>query len=288
MSSPKTIPVIVRCCNDRQTIAATLNGIRAQSVPARIVVFDNDSDDGTTEIAHQLADEVVRVPRGTYVPGRVLNQAMGRCDGDIVVFLNSDCTPLDEHWLARLLDAMAPETVVAAFSRQLPRIGCHPLEALDIERCYGSGRRQRRSRHTFSMASSAVRRDVWQSAPFDEALQYSEDVHWTWQARRHGYRIAYAPESQVFHSHNYTLGQLLRRYRGEGRAEATIFSWTLWQRHVLRYSLLPWVRSVASDWSHCVRHGLWRHAVLSPLYRAVQAIGRRQGFLAAECQGAAT
>ncbi|MEO1369042.1 MAG: glycosyltransferase family A protein, partial [Acidobacteriota bacterium] len=170
------VPVIVRTWNDVAFIERTLEGVRRQTVPAHLVVFDNDSDDGTSEVARRLADDVVRVPRGTYVPGRVLNEAMVRTRGPIAVFLNADCTPEHDTWLAALLRAVEPAEVAASFSRQLPRPGCRPLEALDIERCYGDGRRHGRARHTFSMAASAVRRSAWASFPFSGELGYSEDV----------------------------------------------------------------------------------------------------------------
>ncbi|MDA8018977.1 MAG: glycosyltransferase [Thermoanaerobaculia bacterium] len=275
---PRT-SVVVRSFNDRATVEQVLLGIRGQSVSTRILVFDNDSEDGTTEIARKLADEVIRVPRGNYIPGRVLNDAMDRCGGEFVVFLNADCTPEDRAWLEELLGAVDGDGVAAAFSRQMPRAGCEPLESLDIERCYGDGRGQEAARHTFSMASSAIRRSVWQLRPFDRDLRYSEDVDWTWRARQLGYRVVYAPKSKVFHSHNYSLAQLYTRYRGEGRAEARIFPWSWWQKSLMRYSVLPWGRKVLADWKHCARHGLWPDLVRSPLYRAVQAFGRRRGFL---------
>ncbi|MEM8998003.1 MAG: glycosyltransferase family A protein, partial [Acidobacteriota bacterium] len=274
------VPVIVRACNDARFIEHTLAGVRSQTVPAHLVVFDNDSDDGTSEVARRLADDVVRVPRGTYVPGRVLNEAMVRTRGPIAVFLNADCTPEHDTWLEELLLAVEPEGVAAAFSRQLPRAGCRTLEALDIERCYGDGRRPGRSRHTFSMAASAVRRRAWESFPFNGELGYSEDVHWTWRARQRGYAVRYAASSRVFHSHNYTWHELYRRYRGEGEAETDIFEWNRWRRSLLRYSVLPWGRRVLGDWCHLVPRGQLRTALESPIYRGVQAAGRRRGFMA--------
>ncbi|MEO1083385.1 MAG: glycosyltransferase family A protein, partial [Acidobacteriota bacterium] len=268
-----SVPVIVRACNDLAFIERTLAGVRAQTVPAHVVVFDNDSDDGTTEVARRLADDVVRVPRGTYVPGRVLNEAMVRTRGPITVFLNADCTPEHDTWLEELLHAIEPADVAAAFSRQLPRPGCRPLEALDIERCYGDGRRHGRARHIFSMASSAVRRTAWRSFPFSGELGYSEDVHWTWRARQRGYAVRYAAESRVFHSHNYTWAELYKRYRGEGKAETGIFEWSRWRRSWVRYSMLPWGRQVLDDWRSLLPGGHLRAALESPLYRGVQAAG---------------
>jgi len=139
--------------------------------------------------------------------------------------------------------------------------------------------RQQRWRHCFSMASSAIRRSVWEERPFDESLGYSEDIDWTWRARQSGREIRYVPDSVVLHSHDYTLRQLWRRHHGEGRAEARIFDWEPWERSLLRYSLLPWARQVASDIAYCARAGDWGSVIRSPIVRASATLGRRSGFV---------
>ena len=274
--------VVMRARNDMPLVAETLAMLRHQSVPHRLIVFDNASTDGTRETAASQADLIVDVPDGAYVPGRVLNQAMEATDGDYVAFLNSDCTPLDTDWLARLLsgfDRSEMPRIAAVFGRQVPRPDCLPLFAHDTESTFGDGRRQRYWKHCFSMASSAIRRSVWFDRQFNEAIQYSEDVEWTWMIRRRGYEIRYMADSQVFHSHNYTLKQWYRRQFGEGRAEAQFFDWPLWERHLLRFSLLPCARQIVSDAKYCLRAGQPGAACYSPLLRGAQMLGRRRGFV---------
>jgi len=219
------------------------------------------------------------VPAGAYVPGRVLNQGMAATGGEFVVFVNSDCTPQNDGMLAALLAGFSEEKVAAVFGRQAPRPDCRPLMAKDTEDTYGDGSRQRFWRHCFSMAISAVRRSVWQEMPFREDIQYSEDIDWTWRARRRGYEIRYVPDAIVLHSHNYTLRQFYKRHFGEGRAEARIFEWSPWERSLVRYSLLPYVRQVASDWKYCLARRELSEAISSPILRMAQLAGRRQGFV---------
>ena len=270
--------VIMRARNDMPVITQTLAKLGEQDHPFRLIVFDNASTDGTTEEAGRHADLVVDVPAGTYVPGRVLNQAMEVTDGERVVFLNSDCTPVDARWLSALLGGLTDDRVAAVFGRQVPRPGCHPLLARDIEATYGDGQAQASWRHCFSMASSAIRRSAWQRRPFNENLQYSEDIEWTWQARQMGFEVRYVPDSAVEHSHNYTLRQFYGRHYGEGRAEAAIFDWSPWERTWLRYALLPYGRQVLSDVTHALAHGLAGAALYAPLLRGAQLLGRRAGF----------
>lgn len=270
--------VILRAHDDMPLVAETLAGLSRQEADVELIAFDNASEDGTLREIRKHTDRIVNVPRGEYVPGRVLNEAMRRSEGEVVVFLNSDCTPTDSRWLDRLLDGIREESVAAVFGRQIPRPDCHVLHAKDVEDTYGDGTRQGLWRHCFSMASSAIRRSVWEEMPFDEEIRYSEDIDWTWRARQSGHEIRYVASSVVYHSHNYSLGQLYRRHHGEGRAEATIFDWEPWERSLLRYSVLPWGRQVLSDWRHCLGRGALLSALSSPGMRLAQAIGRRRGF----------
>jgi rhamnosyltransferase len=271
--------VVMRCYNDAWIVGETLDAIARQRQAHRLIVFDNASSDGSVEIIRRHTDRIVNVPKGAYIPGRVLNQAMRETDGEFVVFVNSDCVPQNEYWLGNLLAGFADDSVAAVFGRQVPRPDCWPLFAKDTEDTFGDGTRQRFWRHCFSMATSAVRRAVWEKMPFREDIQYSEDVDWTWRARLMGHTIRYVADSVAMHSHNYTLKQWHKRQYGEGRADAAIFEWTPWERSLLRYSLLPLARQLMSDARFAVRHGHWKALLHSPALRVAQMIGRRRGFV---------
>lgn len=273
------VDIVMRARNDMPIVARTLRAISEQKYPYRLFCFDNASDDGTTEEAKRYAHEVVNVPAGTYIPGRVLNEAMEATESEFVVFVNSDCPPCDDRWLETLVSGFAEERIAAVFGRQIPRPDCWTLFAKDTEDTFGNGERQKYWRHCFSMASSAVRRSVWNELPFRVDIQYSEDVDWTWRARQQGFKISYVAESVVEHSHNYTLKQFYKRQYGEGKAEANIFEWEPWQAGFLRYSLMPYVRQVLSDTKYCLSTGNIGSVLHSPFLRGSQMFGRRAGFL---------
>lgn len=277
MSEKAPVWVVVRSWNDAWIVEETLQGIRRQTVPARILVMDNESTDGSPDIVRRYADLLGPVPAGTYVPGRVLNRAMELTDGEFVVFVNSDCPPQNDRWLAEILSAFADATG-AVFSRQTSRPDCYPIFVRDTEDTFGDGVLQARWRHCFSMASSAVRRSVWEKIPFRNDLSYSEDIDWTWRIKQHGYDVEYAPLSVVEHSHNYSVKQFWKRQRGEGQADAQIFEWDDWSGSRLRYSILPCLRQVVADWRFVAKRGEWGWLFWAPLYRLAQMHGRRRGF----------
>ena len=275
------VPVVVRSRNDGALIGRTIEMVLSQTVSCAVHVFDNDSTDNTAQVLASLPVHVHRVPAGTYVPGPVLNRAMETVDPEsrFVVFLNSDCTPLDDLWLEQLLEGFDDASVAAVFGRQVPRPDCLPLFAKDTEDTFGDGSRQKYWKHCFSMASSAIRRSCWEESPFRADIRYSEDIDWTWRARQRGWTIAYRKDSRVYHSHNYTLAQFYRRQLGEGSADASIFTWSAWERSVLRYSLLPFARQIKSDLSYALRNHSLQAATSSIPLRFVQMIGRRKGFV---------
>lgn len=272
--------IVVRSHNDMPLAKETADYLSALTDDFEMILFDNESVDGSREVLEKVASLVVNVPEGEYLPGRVLNQAMELAGGEIVVFLNADCTPQGAHWLDRLMTGIDRPGVAAVFGRQIPRPGCDTLFTKDTNDTFGDGHRQKRWRHCFSMASSAVRKSVWREFPFSEDISYSEDIAWTWEARKRGYRVDYIPESVAMHSHNYTLGRWYRRQFGEGKAEAHIFEWTRWRRSVIRCAVMPFVAQVKSDWAYCSRKGMFGQVVRSPLLRMVQNVGRYRGLRA--------
>lgn len=271
--------VVMRSHNDMPIISETLAALLEQDHEFQLICLDNESDDGTLEELRKYTNQIVNIPKGSYIPGRVLNIGMELSQSEKVVFLNSDCAPQNKSWLRNLLRGFdTNDRVAAVFGRQIPRLDCHPLFARDTENTYGDGSLQKFWRHCFSMASSAISRSVWESEKFNENIRYSEDIEWTWRARQSGYSIQYVSDSIVMHSHNYTLGQFYRRHYGEGQAEAVIFPWTKWERSMLRYSFLPYVRQVIGDWKYCLPKALCGAALYSPILRFAQMLGRRRGF----------
>jgi rhamnosyltransferase len=72
----------------------------------------------------------------------------------------------------------------------------------------------------FSTVNAAIRRAVWEACPFGEAV-IMEDKKWQRQMCARGGRIAHRPEAAVFHTHNYSLRQMIKRCQQEG------FGWHL-------------------------------------------------------------
>ena len=205
------LSLIVRSFNDEGCIRRTLEMLRRQSREAELIVFDSGSTDGTLEIVRSFKpDRLVNGRAGDYLPGRVVNEAARIASGDVLVFNNSDCVPLDESWLEKLVRPLeeGDGTVAAAFANQLPRPDAFALVRKDNERAFGDGSIAAKWKFFFSLASSAIPRKLLLERPFNPEFRYSEDVEWAHRMALEGRKLVYVPEARVEHSHNYTPAQL--------------------------------------------------------------------------------
>jgi rSAM/selenodomain-associated transferase 2 len=83
------LSVIIPCLNEAEGISETLRSLaplRARGV--EIVVVDGGSTDGTANIAHPLADQVISAPRGRAMQ---MNAGAAQARGDLLLFLHADC-----------------------------------------------------------------------------------------------------------------------------------------------------------------------------------------------------
>ena len=220
------VSIIMRVYNEMPYIKYALRKLEQQSFQDyELIVVDSGSTDGSYELAKTVNPEIIyQIPVGSYVPGRVLNEAISKASGEIIVFNNSDCIPQNNYWLENLIRPFEQDKhTIAVFANQVPRPEASPLVCKDYERAFGDGSISSKWKHFFSLASSAVRKDIILQYPFNPTIQYSEDIEWSWRMRQMGKKITYVPDAIVEHSHNYTWKGLVKRYTGEGKAEKEIY-----------------------------------------------------------------
>ena len=272
------ISVLVRAYNDEAFIERTLNGVFSQSVaPFEVIVCDDASTDRTREIAARFPVRFFNRPAGPYKPGRTLNALVRAARGEIVVFNNSDAIPLDSDWLDELVKPLLSDRRAFAFANQLPRPDAQALVRKDSERAFGDGKVHAMWRFFFSLASSATWRENLIAVPFDESIQYSEDVEWTWRNSRlaeNPIKVVYCPAAHVEHSHNYSIRALAKRFRGEGAADREIFG----DRPSLLREVVGAARETLRDWAYlATRPRDWPEIPASPIRRLVQRVSHWKG-----------
>ena len=273
-----TVTIIIRSRNDADIIERNLKGVFEQSLrDFEVINFDNASTDDTIAKIRQFNTKIVPVPDGYYVPGRVLNRAAELSGSEIIVFLNSDCVPVNKYWLENLVRSFEDPAVGAVFSRQIAGEHSLPIIKLDTERAFGDGEEHKKWEHFFSMASSAIRKSLWVNDRFDESMLISEDMEWSYRIRKKGHKVLYAKDSIVEHHHKYTIKELYHRHLKEGIDSVKIFSINGSTMGLfLKVFLYPLAYSITRDFRLIKRFG-WKDVFTMPVYRFVLFWGRFKG-----------
>jgi rhamnosyltransferase len=235
LSGPKA-SVVVLTLNAGPDFAATLGGVFAQKTDAdfEVVVLDSGSTDGTRELARARGAAVHDVPGSTFDHGATRDLGLSLAGGEYVALLVQDAVPLDDRWLATMIEAFEGDPLVAGvYGRQIPRPGSSPLARVLVTNAPTAGH-ERREQHAgdpdryralpparrrelalFDNVSSCLRRAVWEEIPFGRT-GFGEDLRWGERVIGAGYKLVYEPRSAVVHSHERGPLYDLRRHYAEG------------------------------------------------------------------------
>jgi len=218
----RPVTVAIPTLNAGQKFPELLQALKKQTVSHELLVIDSSSSDDTIRVAASFGAKTITVRQEDFDHGGTRNLAVQEAKGELIVFLTQDAVPANEHALERLLRPFSDMRVAATYGRQLPGSGAtlfaehlrlfkYPAEArvkgLQDKAAYGI------ETPFLSDSFSAYRKDALQRiGMFKNGIIFAEDVHAGARLVLAGRLIAYVPDAAVYHSHNHTLLDELRRY----------------------------------------------------------------------------
>jgi len=225
-----------------------LASLRAVPEPVEVIVVDNGSNDDSLEAIRAAAPDVELVPTGENLGfGRGNNLAIERflergCD--FVWVLNNDAT-VEARSLGALLDTAATDERLGAVGSVI----YHADRPTDVQ-TWGGGSVSLRSGRTLDATTPSGRVDyitaasaLYRSAALRDAGAFDpdyfflyEDVDLGLRLREHGWAIAVAPRSRVWHRGGGTVPAV-----SPSRAEHHATSWVLLMR---KHASVPRLRSL--------------------------------------------
>ncbi len=184
-----------------------------------------DSKDNTEELLKKLKIEYTKIKKEEFSHSLTREQAALSSKADIVVFTTQDIIIEREDWLYNLTKDISDGKVQACFSRQL----CtkNTIEKYTREKNYPKKSRIVSNENIkelglqtffFSDAASAINRKIFEELNgYDgKKLPTNEDMYIAYKLITKGYKIKYCADSEVIHSHTFTLKQLYKRYYDTG------------------------------------------------------------------------
>jgi rhamnosyltransferase len=143
-------------------------------------------------------------------------------DAEILVYMTQDAVLANSQALAALLRPFEDESVGAVYGRQLPREGAGPIEAHARIFNYPAASEVRSMENMrqrgfkaifFSNSFGAYRRKALEEVGgFPVDVNFGEDTVVAGRLLLGGWKIAYAADAEVYHSHSYTIREELQRY----------------------------------------------------------------------------
>lgn len=184
-----------------------------------------ESKDNTEELLKELKIEYTKIKKEEFSHSLTREQAALSSKADIIVFITQDIIIKNEDWLYNLTKDIVSGEVQACFSRQV----CtnKTIEKYTREKNYPNDSRvvskadiESLGLRTFffSDAASAINAKIFKDLKgYDgKKLPINEDMYIAYKLITNGYKIKYCADSEVIHSHTFTLKQLYKRYYDTG------------------------------------------------------------------------
>lgn len=222
-----SVTIIIPVRNRPDEIARCLASLRDLDYPSykiEIIVVDDASDDNTPEVISgfpvKLLKNDVRM-QASYSR----NLAAKEARGDILAFIDSDCTA-DPVWLKALVPAFDDPENGAAGGKVDSWFDKKALDRYEkVSSSLNIGSRSKSSREDDNFfylptCNLLVKKAIFlKLGGFNKDMTVGEDVDLCWRLKDSGYEIEYRPAGVVFHKHRNKLKAFFTRRFQYGTSE---------------------------------------------------------------------
>lgn len=208
-----------------------------QSVPVNRIILMNTEEKyferliyGVPFLEKYHNVDVVHLSKKEFDHGRTRRQGVKRSDAPIFIMMTQDAMPTDEHLIERLTAPLKKKQVAVSYARQMANDKCHVIEGYTRTFNYPEKSSEKSledigklgiKTYFCSNVCAAYNREIYDSlGGFVKRTIFNEDMIYAAKAVKAGYKIAYAAEAAVVHSHNYTCSQQFHRNFDLGVSQA--------------------------------------------------------------------
>lgn len=233
-----SVDVILLTYKPGKQVMELIRALEEQTYPIRKIIIMNTEERyfynlfyGTGFLEQYRNVEIHHLSEKEFDHGRTRAKAVQYSKSDIFVCMTQDAMPEDDRLIQNLVKALTgQEKTAAAYARQLPLPDCREIERYTRGFNYpnqssvkSSADMEKLGIKTFfcSNVCAAYDREIYETiGGFVKKAVFNEDMVYAGHAVIAGYRIAYAAEAQVRHSHNYTCMQQFHRNFDLGVSQA--------------------------------------------------------------------
>jgi len=202
--------IIIPTYNSEKTIKKCLDSIFSQNGEFDVIIVDNGSKDNTLEMVQKYSVKLVEL-NFNYGPSFARNRGVALSEGDVIVFLDSDCV-VGENFLDYFAEDFNKEVdvVQGVYDFEIPKeLGIYSFtrnsykvfKLSNIKENYING---------LNSYCFAIRKDVFvKNRGFDVLRDGVEDVEFGLRLIKNGYKIFLDRRIKVVHLKKYNFISLL-------------------------------------------------------------------------------
>jgi len=229
--------VIIPFYNRKDEIQELLESLEKQTLPKdqfEVILVDDGSTDGTKEWVGEFEKrssinfDYVWKERGG--PGATRNFGMENAEGNIFVFIDSDCTALPD-WLTRIKNEFERDPSIQAFGgRDGARQEFSPLlKAINYSMTsflttggMRGGTKKRLAKFYPRSFNMGIRRELYERIGGFGNLRHGQDIEFSHRILQSGAKVAYFSDSVVYHKRRKSLRIFFRQVFNWGVARINL------------------------------------------------------------------
>lgn len=231
------VDIIIPTYKPQKRLLTLIESLMSQSYPVHKVIIMNTEEKYWNTFLYgekilKIRDNVRvhHLSKMEFDHGGTRGLAVKRSKAEYFICMTDDAMPADEFLVEELLKPLLEGKAEFSYARQLPKDDCGVIERFTREFNYPKESsiksledldRLQIKTYFFSNVCAAYTRELYDKlGGFIECAIFNEDMIFAAGAIQAGYRIAYAAEAKVYHSHNYGNMEQFHRNFDNGVSQA--------------------------------------------------------------------
>lgn len=222
----KLASIIIRTLNEEKYLFELLDNVSKQSSQKydfEIVVIDSGSTDKTLDIAKKFKSRITYIDKKEFTFGRSLNRACEFANGDFLIFISGHCIPINNNWIEEIIRPIDKGICDYSYGKQVARDTTKFSERQLFDKYFPDESNIPQEGIFCNNANSAISKTVWMNFRFDEELTGCEDMELAKRLVLKGGKVGYVASAPVYHIHDESWSQVIKRYERESLALQKIF-----------------------------------------------------------------
>jgi glycosyltransferase involved in cell wall biosynthesis len=217
------ISIIIPVFNSEKTIRYTLEGLENQTIrDFEVIIVDDGSTDSSSKLINDFFSQnkykATLMHQKNAGPAKARNLGALKADGEILLFLDSDCVTPD-NWIKEMIWPLGNNVVGSNCGYKVRNAQYLIARYIDYEIAYRHKKLKNKKINTVGTYSACILKRVFKEiGGFDTTYKHAsgEDFDLAFTISKLKYEFVFTDRTFVYHFHPETLKKFLKQQYGRG------------------------------------------------------------------------